>query len=59
MIVFNKTPIVKRRSIISYRSTRERRRLSAPKRITKNNKDFLRALGFKVQNASNFRSTPA
>lgn len=48
MIVFNKTVNHKIKRFKSSRTVQERRRAITLKRITKSNKDFLRALGFKV-----------
>ena len=48
MIVFNKIPVSSRTPDISRTVSKDRRRVRATKTITKNNKIFLRSLGFKV-----------
>lgn len=48
MIVFNKTSNHQVKRLNSSRSVRGHRRVNTFKKITKSNKDFLRALGFKV-----------
>lgn len=48
MIIFNKKPVHKKASSISHSLFKGRRRLNNSKKLTKNNKKFLLALGFKV-----------
>lgn len=48
MIVFYKTPVVKREKPILKRTFKKSRRIPRVKKLTNNNKAFLQALGFKV-----------
>lgn len=59
MINFNKNRSNKDKSNISHSMVKEVRRLSAVKtiKITKENKRFLKDLGFKLQNAADHRPT--
>lgn len=58
MLIFNKIPT--RKNYISSSVFKGGRRVQRVrvKRITEDNKKFLRALGFKIKNASNHRFTP-
>lgn len=49
MIVYNKNPSSTRKPNISLRVSKGDRQLRATKKITKSNKEFLRALGFKIK----------
>lgn len=48
MIDFNKISIPSKKTISLIRVSKESKRLSFKKKITKENKEFLKALGFKV-----------
>lgn len=59
MIIYNKNPVVKDNICISLPLPKRIRRAIVVKRnkITKENKQSLQYLGFKLQNAANHRST--
>lgn len=59
MIIFNKNLTTKDKRDISHSMLKGVRRLSVvkTKKITKENKIFLKDLGFKLQNVANHRST--
>lgn len=48
MIIFYKTPTTKKEKLIVKRSFKKSRRTIPLKKLTKNNKAFLQAVGFKV-----------
>lgn len=49
MIVYNKNPAPTKNPNISLRVSKGDRQLSAIKKISKSNKEFLRALGLKIK----------
>lgn len=62
MIIFNKNPSDGTKLSTSLPKAKVRRRLNTSKnfkKITKENKEFLRSLGFNIQNAANHRFTTA
>lgn len=48
MILFNKMPEKKNKQVISSPTITQRRRINHLKRITKQNRNFLLSLGFKI-----------
>lgn len=59
MIIYNKNPTTKDKRDISHCTLKEvgRRSVGKTKKITKENKIFLKNLGYKLQNVANHRST--